>query len=965
MLSQQEQMMERNGASPQQMQAVEQQRRMLQQQDQQLQRLYLAPGVTRANFGFALIASGDVAEGEQMVQQALKLRPEMANDPRFQHALQDALRRGGAAGGSDRDPYKYSGPGDSGPGNSGTSPYAPPPPGSDTGTPLAPVPPGTPGDTTNPPLAPAPPGTDQPLAPAPPGTDQPLAPAPPGTDQPLPAPPGADQPLPTAPGADQPLPTAPGADQPLPTAPGADQPGGKPGGDPSAGGGVDQRGKPHDDNGSSVWQWLLGATGLAAVWAAMKQYAEKTAANEKLKSSFDQDGIKFSDDRPFKAEKQTKAGEVDIDGKKVKFEEGDYIVTGPDGKKEVVAGKDFDARFKSNGQSEYLEKDASTVKAKKLTADTAYLDADGRTQTAKAGDWLVLKDGQLSSVKDAEFTNGFSKIDQSAAATPNPDDTSAGGGQKTAPDAKDTQPPAGSDNGDGGGSKKTDGAGGGAGGDTHNKDAGTAHDDQPTVVPSAPDVVSGIKLNQSIKINGTAWQVSGADGDSVILRSGTEADVLGNKLTKLDPSQFHEIKVDGMAGTFYRRNLKSSQDVYLATEGGMLVRVNDLQVRGANSDVVDALRQGKSEYTSPVRPRPADAPTAAAAPADPAPEAKINVGLSDADVHNYLDYVSSNVTAGSADYLSKLSDAAKSTLTNEFGWGQNGSDAYLGQALNQTSVVASDDLKSGSRLVVKDKSGAEIKIKEVSLDPANPSVTTDAGAKVALADLKFEIQLPPGASAADATRETLVRFSELKSRLTPADQLARTSSSDVTPQDFDARISALQKPSDAAAPVVSPEIASASGDKKVEINLNLSSDLKVTLDANGITIGGQSHSNVDIADQAIKQAETDLSTLQQSGEDQTSDAYKAKLATLQKNLTDLKELRPKLVAGDPQTVADVRGAMQEELPDEYSAAEGGRVPELGKPGGSAAVYMLLAAAALQLVLQYKKDRTSQSHVPIS
>ena len=415
MLSQQEQMMERNGASPQQMQAVEQQRRMLQQQDQQLQLLYLAPGVTRANFGFALIASGDVAEGEQMVQQALKLRPEMANDPRFQHALQDALRRGGAAGGSDRDPYKYSGPGDSGPGNSGSSPYAPPPPGSDTGTPpLAPAPPGTPGDTTNPPLAP-PPRAQTSHWHRPPRAQTSHWHRPPRAQTshwlrhpwarinhcrrhlvPISHCQRHLEPISRCRQHRGQINRA--ANQEL---------------IPAQVVAFYRRGKPHDDSGSSVWQWLLGAgglaTGLAAVWAAMKHYAEKTGANEKLKSSFDQDGIKFSDDRPFKAEKQTKAGEVDIDGKKVKFEEGDYIVTGPDGKKEVVAGKDFDSRFKSNGQSEYLEKDASTVKAKKLTADTPYLDADGRTQTAKAGDWLVLKDGQLSSVKDAEFTNGSQK----------------------------------------------------------------------------------------------------------------------------------------------------------------------------------------------------------------------------------------------------------------------------------------------------------------------------------------------------------------------------------------------------------------------------------------------------------------------------------------------------------------------------------------------------------------------------
>ncbi|HEY9718425.1 MAG TPA: hypothetical protein V6C69_13210, partial [Trichormus sp.] len=365
-LAQQEQMMQRSGASPQDLNRIEQERNRLHEQDETLHLLYLAPGTTRANFGFALISSGDSAEGEKMVQEALRLRPEMQDDPRFQRALNDARERG-ANGGANRDPYEYGG-----------SDHGPAGPGA-----------GVPGEG---PYAPTPPGADRPVLPTPPGAGGP-------SDQPI---------LPTAPGAD-----APGGALPRPGDP-------RP---PSKGSGGTDRPTPPadtppktDDKKGSWWNWIIGATGVATLLALMKQY-EKIAANENLKGTFAKDGIEFRDDRAFKAEKQAKAGEVEIDGKKVKFEQGDYIVTSPDGKnKEVVKGKDFDARFQSTGKpGEYKDALKDKVNATKLTEDTNFVDRTGQKQTAKAGDYLVTRpDGTQESISAKDFAARFTSTGKNA-----------------------------------------------------------------------------------------------------------------------------------------------------------------------------------------------------------------------------------------------------------------------------------------------------------------------------------------------------------------------------------------------------------------------------------------------------------------------------------------------------------------------------------------------------------------------
>ncbi len=86
---------------------------------------YLAPGTTRANAGFALISTGNdrlMKQGRELVEDALKLRPELANNKHFWDAAEAAKKaaianrdralNGGSLG--PNDPYQWSGDGNTG-----------------------------------------------------------------------------------------------------------------------------------------------------------------------------------------------------------------------------------------------------------------------------------------------------------------------------------------------------------------------------------------------------------------------------------------------------------------------------------------------------------------------------------------------------------------------------------------------------------------------------------------------------------------------------------------------------------------------------------------------------------------------------------------------------------------------------------------------------------------------------------
>jgi hypothetical protein len=113
------------GATQEQMNSLLQQQQKLKAELRDITADYLAPGTTRANAGFALISTGNerlIKQGRDLVDDALKLRPELAKNKHFlqaaeaatkaAHANRERALNGGSLG--PNDPYQWSGDGNSG-----------------------------------------------------------------------------------------------------------------------------------------------------------------------------------------------------------------------------------------------------------------------------------------------------------------------------------------------------------------------------------------------------------------------------------------------------------------------------------------------------------------------------------------------------------------------------------------------------------------------------------------------------------------------------------------------------------------------------------------------------------------------------------------------------------------------------------------------------------------------------------
>lgn len=89
--------MVRNGASMQDLRDLEQQRQQIINNEKQLNNLYYAPANTRISMGLACIKTGDsmeMLEGERLIEDAKRKRPEIANDPKLQNMIDNAYQVG-------------------------------------------------------------------------------------------------------------------------------------------------------------------------------------------------------------------------------------------------------------------------------------------------------------------------------------------------------------------------------------------------------------------------------------------------------------------------------------------------------------------------------------------------------------------------------------------------------------------------------------------------------------------------------------------------------------------------------------------------------------------------------------------------------------------------------------------------------------------------------------------------------
>jgi len=339
----------------------------------------------------------------------------------------------------------------------------------------------------------------------------------------------------------------------------------------------------------------------------------------------------------------------------------------------------------------------------------------------------------------------------------------------------------------------------------------------------------------------------------------------------------------------------------------------------------------------------------------------VSVGLTDQQIKAYLDFITSNTDPQSPEFSQQLSDAGKMVLTNEFEWGQGTQSARFQRALDQTRIVcATPGQQSG--LVLRDRSGAEIQIKNLILNPNNPEsdvVVTQTGAKLRLSDLTYEIRLAPGLSAQDAARETLIQFAELKSQLMPADQ--PVSGTAISLRQLSDRVRALQRMPES--PTVSPELASKTAGQGTLLQTGIDGAPELRITESGIMLGETKLSDAELAERAISQRRDELASLEKSGENP------ARVAELNQELTQLQQLQTKLAANDPAAVSSVRSALNDNLPDALDAARKGpeAVGEFCRSGGKATAYLILISSIAALICA-KSQPTQQNqsqHVPAS
>ncbi len=347
---------------------------------------YLAPATTRANAGFALISTGQdmlVEYGQNLVDEAVKLRPELAGNPYFGKALEAARKaaianREGTANGGSSNPYQFTGDGNTPGGIPPRGPGAPGRPG--RGPDGRALPNGNPGFPTIP-------GNDGPPANIPPQNQPPIRPFPQfqrGGETPDHA--RKDRPKPS---------------QPVENL--TPQPAQKP-----------------KDVDKGVWDQISDpqkalALALAAYMGyKLVQRGNRIAAERsrdqgndslakspenvaKLKEAIERAGQDFARDDVVKAE-IVKEGE----------HAGKYEVTRPDGKKEYVSEAEFKERYKETGKpGEYKSSLPDRAKAVQLPDLAELNEALGLGKQADRKMWAVIENGEVKLFTDKEFKQNW------------------------------------------------------------------------------------------------------------------------------------------------------------------------------------------------------------------------------------------------------------------------------------------------------------------------------------------------------------------------------------------------------------------------------------------------------------------------------------------------------------------------------------------------------------------------------
>ncbi|HEY9788740.1 MAG TPA: hypothetical protein V6D17_25350, partial [Candidatus Obscuribacterales bacterium] len=396
--------MQRSGRSGAEMQNLLRQKEAAEAEGGRLYGQWIAPAAARANMGMACISTGQdmlVRYGEKLLNEATKMRPEIANDPYYKLHLEEARReceknRRLLQGMPQRDLFQWSGDGRPGSPQDRLQPGQKRQPGQYQWPGGDPISPGRrPGDPA------VQPGSEFKN----PALE--LRPSP-GTFTPKPNPGGRPaEPFPQfRRGKDSPVEPRPEIKYDVPK---SDKPQEK------------EINKGWYDKLDTKEKLLLAAVlaffGYQVIKRGNRYFAQRVSTegnealakspemSEKLKAEVERAGKEFARPKPVRAEKQQKDTEIKIGDKTEKVKAGDWVVRHPDGKVEVVKDADFAGRFKATEKAgEFMDGEAAKVKAVKLPELGELGKELGLERQTNRGLWAVVDEGgQVKLMTETEF----------------------------------------------------------------------------------------------------------------------------------------------------------------------------------------------------------------------------------------------------------------------------------------------------------------------------------------------------------------------------------------------------------------------------------------------------------------------------------------------------------------------------------------------------------------------------------
>jgi hypothetical protein len=351
--------------------------------------------------------------------------------------------------------------------------------------------------------------------------------------------------------------------------------------------------------------------------------------------------------------------------------------------------------------------------------------------------------------------------------------------------------------------------------------------------------------------------------------------------------------------------------------------------------------------------------------------------ISPEQISTYLSYLNANSTAGGAEAMNTVMAEATSALVNGLDWCSGAKGRSLQLALDRTSIAGSASLTEGSRLVARDRNGAELTIIGSQPDPDNPGtrlLITDSGARVNPADLSFVIQLPKNASMQDAARETFIRLSELRARIAPPEGKTDTAAGrPLRLSQLDDMLRSIQNDTLAQSdtPPISAQLAAPEGSPTSmrDIGRRGEGEPNIIIDENGITLNGTHLSDSQLAERTIQAKKEELERLKGSNEN-------AKINEVKEQLAQLEALKNKLDARDPAALRELATSLKQAFPDEHEARNRGAAETesprdpgtigdaVTGPAGKVTAYLLIASMLAKMILQNRSRENALRHVPI-